>query len=116
MGHPWNGPRHRSWASDTIIAGIALAVLLAATIATDQNGEPPTYLVGLLGTAAGAFFSALGADKNRRDREVASTAGRAERTAGRAEAKADALAEVAREEHPEVTDRLDHLGEEDRDP
>lgn len=114
MGHPWDGPRHRSWASDSVIAGIALGVLLAATIATDMVGEPPTYLVGLLGTAAGAFFSALNADKTKREREIAKTAGRAERTAGRAEAKADALADVAREEHPDMSDRLDNL-EEGRD-
>lgn len=90
MVSPWEGPRHRSWASNTVLTLIALVAVLAATVTVDYFGEPPTYLVALLGTTAGAFFTALGADKNKRDAEVSTTAHRAEATADRAERKADA--------------------------
>ncbi|AXN53289.1 membrane protein [Mycobacterium phage Thonko] len=94
MTAPWNGPRHRSWASNTMLAFYALIVCLIATVATDLVGEPPTYLVGLLGTAAGAFFGAIGTDKQKREDETRETAERAER-------KADALGDIARHEHPD---------------
>lgn len=93
MGHPWNSPRHRSWASNTVISGAALFAILLATVIIDSLGEPPTYLVGLLGTAAGAFFGAIGHDKSQREREIATTANRAER-------KVDRLGAIAEHEHP----------------
>lgn len=95
MTNPWDGPRHQSWASNTVLMTIVLLALLIATVVTDIIGEPPTYLVGLLGTAAGAFFSALSSDKSKRDADVS-------RTAHRAEAKADKLGEIAASEHPDV--------------
>jgi hypothetical protein len=101
MVSPWNGPRHRSWASNSVVAGISLGLLLATTLAVDYFGEPPTYLTGLLGTAAGAFFTALGSDKAKRDADVVRTAERAESTANRAEIKADTLGRVAAREHPD---------------
>lgn len=85
---------------------VLLIVCIIATVVTDYFGEPPTYLVGLLGTAAGAFFAALGSDKQKRDVDVSRTAIRAEATADRAEAKADTLGEVAVREHPEVSDEI----------
>lgn len=91
---PWKGARHRSWASDTAIAGAILAVLLIATGVADVLGEPSNYLIGLLGTATGTFFGALSTDKAKRDAEIA-------RSARRAETKVDALAEVAKREHPD---------------
>ena len=76
---------------------ILLLVCVVATVITDVIGEPPAYLVGLLGTAAGAFFAAIGSDKQKRDTEVAEIA-------QRAEAKADALGRAASREHPEDDD------------
>lgn len=76
-----------------------LLVLILATVITDVIGEPPAYLTGLLGTAAGVFFAAVGSDKNKRDDAVA-------RQAERAETKADILGEIAVSEHPEAIDKL----------
>ncbi len=90
MVSPWEGPRHRSWASNTVLTLIALVALLAGTVATDYFGEPPTYLVALLGTSAGAFFTALGSDKNKRDTEVSETAHRAETKADTANRRVSA--------------------------
>ncbi|AYD82013.1 membrane protein [Mycobacterium phage Saguaro] len=101
MGTPWQGPRHRSWASNTALSFVMLVVLVIATVISDYFGEPPNYLVGLLGTAAGAFFAAIGTDKEKRDQDVARTATRAEATATRAERKADVLGDVASHEHPD---------------
>ena len=58
---------------------VLLVVLIIATVLSDYWGEPPNYLVGLLGTAAGAFFAAIGSDKQKKDAEVRETAERAER-------------------------------------
>ena len=106
MTNPWDGPRHRSWASNTVLTFLLLVIVVIATVVTDMIGEPPTYLVGLLGTAAGAFFTALGSDKGKREADVSATATRAEATADRAEGKADALSEVAAHEHPDAIDRV----------
>lgn len=117
MGTPWSGPRHRSWASDTVITGgILLALIVTTSLIDALVGEPPTYLVGLLGTAAGAFFGAIGSDKSKREREIERRSTAASRQAGRAERKADLVAEVASEEHPEMTERLEqlHADEEER--
>lgn len=95
MTHPWEGQRHRSWASNTVLTLVLLVVLILATVASDYFGEPPNYLVGLLGTAAGAFFAAIGSDKQKKETEVKATA-------ERAEAKADAAVEVAQAEHPDT--------------
>lgn len=117
MTNPWDGPRHRSWASNTVLTFLLLLALIVATVVTDVIGEPPTYLVGLLGTAAGAFFAAIGSDKSKRDGEVRDTATDANDTAHRAERKADALGEVAAREHPTERPRLEppfDLGEGDR--
>lgn len=99
-----DGPRHRSWASDTGITFGLLVVLITATALVDAfAGEPPNYLVGLLGTAAGAFFGALSTDKAKRERDIAEVAVSAKR-------KADALGEVARQNHPDDFD--DETGKE----
>ncbi|AKY02730.1 hypothetical protein SEA_WALELIANO_16 [Mycobacterium phage Waleliano] len=94
MTNPWDGPRHRSWASNTMLTFVLLVVLIIATVLSDYWGEPPNYLVGLLGTAAGAFFAAIGSDKQKKDAEVRETAERAER-------KADAVGRVTAAEHPD---------------
>lgn len=67
-----------------------LLVCIVATVVSDIFGEPPSYLVGLLGTAAGAFFAAIGSDKQKRDTDVAETAHRAEEKADRAERAVEA--------------------------
>ncbi|AER48931.1 hypothetical protein SEA_DONNY_17 [Mycobacterium phage Donny] len=100
MTNPWDGPRHRSWASNTMLTFILLLVCIAATVTTDIIGEPPAYLVGLLGTAAGAFFTAIGSDKQKRDADVRETAVEAKKVAERAETKADSLGEIAERDHP----------------
>lgn len=102
MTNPWDGPRHRSWASNSVLTFFVLVICIVATVITDYLGEPPSYLVGLLGTAAGAFFAAVGSDKQKRDIEVAEDAKTAKDVAARAEAKADTLAEIAVADHPEV--------------
>lgn len=100
MTNPWDGPRHKSWASNTVLTFILLLVCIAATVISDVFGEPPNYLVALLGTAAGAFFAAIGSDNAKR-------AGEVKDTADRAEAKADRLAEVAAEEIPKAAHVLE---------
>ena len=89
MTNPWDeGPRHESWASNTMLTFIILVICIVATVVTDVIGEPPNYLVALLGTSAGAFFAALGSDRQKRQTEVA-------RTAERAEVKADQARTIA---------------------
>lgn len=110
MGSPWSGPRHRSWASDTVIFAAVFVIVLIVTVAVDQlNGpEPaPVYLTGLLGASAAALFGAAGSDKSKREAEIAADAAIAKSratdisvVADRAEAKADKLTELARSEHP----------------
>lgn len=113
---PWQGPRHQSWASNTVLMTIVLVTLIIATVVTDYFGEPPTYLTGLLGTAAGIWVAALGSDKNKREADVARTADTAQETAERAEAKADTLGRVTAQDHPDVVERITppfdpHIGE-----
>lgn len=79
MTNPWDdGPRHESWASNTMLTFIMLLVCIVATVVTDIIGEPPPYLVALLGTSAGAFFAALGSDRQKRNADVGAKAERAE--------------------------------------
>jgi hypothetical protein len=88
--NPWDGPRYRSWASNTVLTLILLLVCLVVTATVDHFGEPPNYLVGLLGTAAGAFFTAIGSDKNKREAEDREYDRREiERRMGRSEKRAD---------------------------
>lgn len=71
-------PRHRHrvwWASNTFLSFLALISLVIAVGVSDAvGGEPPSYLVGLLGTAAGAFFAAISSDKDKRDADDAERA------------------------------------------
>lgn len=105
MSNPWDGgPRHRTWASDTVIFGVVFLVILFITVTVDQlNGPPPPpiYLTTLLGAASAALFGAAGSDKSKREREVGDTANRAEAKADTAGAKADTLTEIARTDHPD---------------
>jgi|SRR5882757_7145622 len=100
-------PRSQSWTKPTVLMTIVLIVLIIATVTTDMVGDPPTYLTGLLGTAAGAWFASMANDKRKFDEAVSRAADEAQTTATRAEAKADTLADVAVNEHPELTARRD---------
>lgn len=92
MTNPWDdGPRHESWASNTMLTFIMLLVCIVATVVIDIIGEPPPYLVALLGTSAGAFFAALGSDRQKRNADVGEKAQRAEAIAKRADRKAEAV-------------------------
>ena len=108
MTNPWDdGPRHESWASNTMLTFIMLLVCIVATVVTDVIGEPPQYLVALLGTSAGAFFAALGSDRQKRNADARAKAERAEVKADRAEAiakRADRKAEAVGHREPLPTD------------
>jgi hypothetical protein len=97
VGSPFSGPRHRSWASDTVIFGVVFVITVAITAVSDfLNGpaEAPAYLVGLCGAAGSALFGAASSDKSKREKEVSATAERAESKAddalGRSDASMDA--------------------------
>lgn len=107
---PWTGPRHRSWASDTMIFAVVFLVILFVTVITSwlTHSPPPAYLTGLLGASSAALFGAAGSDKSKRESEIAEDALIARlradvtgATADRAEAKADKLTQLARAEHPD---------------
>lgn len=101
---PWQGPRHKSWASNTVLSGIMFALLVILTVWSDSRGDPPDYLVGLLGVASTTFFGAIAGDKAQRDKEIA-------KTAHRAEAKADALVDAVEHEMPGTARRASRRAE-----
>lgn len=120
MVHPWNGPRHRSWASDTLVSLVLFILLLIATgIADWQNGperEAPAYLTGLLAASGMALFGAAGSDKSKRDKEVADDAAIAKRRTQtlnedviRTEAKTDRLIRRERARDPNDSEVPDPL-------
>ena len=100
---PFLENRHGTWRSDSVVTGAILVCVLIATVVTDWLNGPgqqaPTYLTGLLGASATAFFVATGSDKNKSDVDTKDTA-------NRAEAKVDALAHVAEQMHPESAEQL----------
>ncbi len=100
---PWQGPRHRSWASDTNWSLLFAFAVVAGYIAWELVGTAPQGMVTLVGVAGGAVFGAVSGDKKKRDSDVEHRAERAEATADRAEAKADTLAEVVEAAHPDET-------------
>lgn len=87
--------RHRGKASNTVLTLILFNAVLAATIVTDIRGEPPDYLIGLLGPAFGAFLTALVTDIAKRDAETASTAEHAKTVADRTEARVADVSQTA---------------------
>lgn len=102
---PRRRPRHRTWASDTILGTVGFATVLALYVAWEMFSPPaPAGLVTLLGIAGGAWFGAVSGDKRKRDAEV-------ERTADRAEAKADALKDAADLEHPGTAEAVDRAAD-----
>lgn len=107
---PWSGgPRHRSWASDTIIFAVVFVVVVGITALTDYfNGpaDPPAYLVGLCGAAGSALFGFVSSDKSKRDREIVADAATAKQRSATTERRVDALVEFATSEHPEDSHKL----------
>lgn len=118
MGHPWDNPRHRSWASDTVVTAVLFVILLITTVIVDStNGpaDPPAYLTGLLGAAGMALFGSAASDKRKSNREIRDDAAEAKAEARvakqrnltlnediiRTERKTDALGRLARRNHPE---------------
>lgn len=100
---PWQGPRHRSWASDTTLSFAFAVVVIVTYVVWEIVGEAPQGMVTLVGLAGGAIFGAVSGDKKKRDHDTERKADRAEATADRAEVKADRLTAVAEAEHPDVT-------------
>lgn len=111
LNSPREGPRHRSWASDTVIVAIVFGISLLATVLTDATNGPdkdaPAYLIALVGASSAALFGAVSSDKGKREKEIAADTRTAlnrtqatNETAVRAEAKADELVKFARSEHP----------------
>ena len=93
---PWNGPRHRSWASDTNLSFLFAGVTIATYVIWELFGEAPQGMVTLVGLAGGALFGAVAGDKRKREVETERKAEHAERVAVQAERKADeAVAGVA---------------------
>lgn len=89
---PWNGPRHRSWASDTNLSFLFAGVIIAAYVIWELFGEAPQGMVTLVGLAGGALFGAVSGDKRKREVETERKAEHAERVAVAAERKADQAA------------------------
>ena len=126
MTNPWDGPRHRSWASNTMLTFFMLVICITATVVSDVFGEPPNYLVALLGTAAGAFFAAIGSDKQKKDEDVRHTAVDAERRASEVERRlqdSDTRADAAERRADDAEEResgwsrhRDHDDDPDRPP
>jgi hypothetical protein len=52
-----------------VLTAVVLLVCIGATAAVDFVGEPPNYLVALLGSSAAAFFTALSSDQSKRTAE-----------------------------------------------
>lgn len=105
---PWNGPRHQSWLSDTVLTSVMAAVVIVAYIAWEALGTAPQGMVTLVGVAGGALFGAVSGDKRKREQDT-------ERVASRADRKADALAEVADHEHPGTANHVRRAADGDAD-
>lgn len=119
MGSPFSGPRHQSWASNTIISLIAFVFTVGLTAAADYlNGpaDPPAYLVGLCGMAGSALFGAVSSDKSKRDREIVADVETARKRSATTERRVGALEDFATSEHPEHADKIPSASEPPNDP
>lgn len=67
---PWQGPRHRSWASNGNIATLGLAVIFLTWLGFEIPGDAPPALGQLLGVTAGIWFGAMAGDKKQRDADT----------------------------------------------
>lgn len=94
MVSPFQGERHRSWLSDTVIFAAAFVVVLGITALSDYlngPGDPPAYLVGLCGATGSALFGAVSSDRNKREREIVADAVVAKQVAVDTNSKMDDL-------------------------
>jgi hypothetical protein len=98
----WEGPRHRSWLSDTRLSLYFAIAIVVTYVIWEIVGEAPQGMVTLVGLAGGALLGGLSGDKSKRDAERASDVKDARDTAHRAEDKADRAAAVAEVEHPDT--------------
>ncbi|QBP30245.1 hypothetical protein KDW77_gp31 [Mycobacterium phage Pinnie] len=101
----WNGPRHRSWASDTRLSLYFAIAIVVTYVIWEIVGEAPQGMVTLVGLAGGALLGGLSGDKSKRDAERAADVKDAQDTAHRAEVKAERAAAVAEVEHPTTARR-----------
>jgi len=79
------------------MAALFVLVLLATVITDMLNGPTPapTYLTGLLGASATAFFAAASSDRHKREQEISDTADRAESKADDALGRSEAVSHIA---------------------
>lgn len=99
---PWNGPRHRSWLSDTRLSLYFAIAIVVTYVIWEIVGEAPQGMVTLVGLAGGALLGGISGDKRKREHERDREVEDARDTADRAEAKADRAGAVAEVEHPET--------------
>ena len=97
---PWTGPRHKSWAANTNVATVALAILFLTWLIWEIAGTAPPLLAQLLGPATGIWFASVAGDQKKKQDAVAEKADAAETRAGEAERRVDRLEQVAEHEHP----------------
>lgn len=97
---PWKGQRHRSWASDTVLSTIGMAVVFVTYVVWEIVSSAPPGLTTLLGVAGGAWFGAMSSDRRKRDRDD-----RDDRAGERG--RVDRLERVAEYEHGELMGKLD---------
>ncbi|QFG09984.1 hypothetical protein KDW74_gp30 [Mycobacterium phage Antsirabe] len=102
---PWNGPRHRSWLSDTNLSLCFAIAIVAAYFIWELVGTAPQGMVTLVGLAGGALLGGLSGDKKKRDAERDEDVREAKTTAQAAAVVADRAATVAETEHPETAHR-----------
>ena len=91
---PWQGPRHRSWASNTNASTVALAILFGTWLIWEIVGEAPPALSSLLGPVAGIWFGAVAQDQKKRQEEAI-------KKAEEKQAELDAKLKQAEEEKPD---------------
>lgn len=114
---PWGGPRHQSWAANTNVATVALAILFLTWLIWEIAGTAPPLLAQLLGPATGIWFASVAGDQKKKQDEVAEKADQAETRANDAETRADAaqarvdrVENVVRDKHPEASGELESGG------
>jgi hypothetical protein len=101
----WNGPRHRSWLSDTNLSLCFAIAIVVAYFIWELVGTAPQGMVTLVGLAGGALLGGLSGDKRKREAERDQDVKDAKATAQAAAVVADRAAAVAEVEHPETAQR-----------